>query len=294
MNNFINIIIFLKKNIYLIGRLIAIVISIVALSVSCSTLNEMKKERHEMYSPCVVFDTLQYAIQTKYSNYHDVSEENLVNINIGEDNLELPYIDNSVIFREGKKIPQLKLSLLNIGAGVAKNIKITCSSDDSRAAIDEFLSKAKWCHISFEEDTEFGSGYHISFFNTPSDVSVSVLDNNYISNKIVHSFVRLTDEQTIKFLNNSQGDAGSKNHYEYFLPNSYYVLALAMHMEYMKSDYDIYEEEPVNLHSEFPDLPIQIEYTDIQGVEYKKDAVIKTELSIFARDFIYTVSIKEI
>ena len=143
------------------------------------------------------------------------------------------------------------VEIRNVGVGTAKDVKITTSVDDCLRVFDEFnettYGKVNYANREYEwdvDDVSFSDGTIWDFFWIDEDVSYPYILPN----------------------------AEQKS--EYLLPSAYACLVKAFIAE--KKATDLSEGY---MDGSIPDLPITIEYNDIQGIHYEENAVIHTEIT---------------
>lgn len=199
------------------------------------TLVEMRIERQYTYQPDLYFIENEYIVEAfpEFAfDYGDGDIECIQQVGFGDDR-------------------NFTVELRNVGAGTAKDVKITTSADDCMCVMDAFnettYGKVDYENREFEGDTDivyFSDGTCWDFFWIDEDVSYPYILPN----------------------------AEQKS--EYLLPSVYACLVKAFIVEKQASGLS-----EGDMNGSIPDLPITIEYNDIQGMHYKENAVIHTEIT---------------
>ena len=158
------------------------------------------------------------------------------------------------------------MSIRNIGVGVAEEVKISIKEEDCWSVIEEFNKTVEYSKIEYADRKEniwgsdvvvFADGSKWDFFRFDEDIS--------------YPYILANADQECK----------------YMLPSIYACLVNALMIERKELGYS-----DVGMTGEIPDIPITIEYVDVQGVSYCEEALIHTEYCwIFGYGFLLTISI---
>lgn len=196
-----------------IATILATVAALVAVSIANDTLKEMQIERDHSYQPCLVFEDKQ--IDITWGDQDVLAQKNPM---VSPDETENPL--------------GIKIKALNIGVGVAKNIKILFKMD----TLD------KWITLLQKERPEKEYSHRIS-----SEGLEVILDGK----KTTYS----THVQSTKL---------------YLLPNAEESFEVILPIEYSSVIHKIYEEFQIGRDDLAP-IETVIEFEDIQGKSYSQD-----------------------
>lgn len=141
----------------------------------------------------------------------------------------------------------LSLDARNIGTETAKDIKITISEESSINAIEEFNDRSVYC------DMEYQMGIHGYWMKYSDETYADLL---WFEDKFEDQYIL----------------PGAEDVRSYKLPDVYYCLVNAMRIENKNVYYDPFSETIM-----IPDIEIELEYSDVQGIQYKEKAYIHTE-----------------
>lgn len=211
-----------KSHISWITAVVAAGAAIASVCVTLNTLEEMRIDRNNAYMPELVFKEEVSPIHTKARIMKDAKDRIFV-LNQGDD----VYYD---------------LTLLNIGVGVAKNVKIDIKEDDA-------INTAKWLKETFEYgewmDITKKEGCFAFFYAVDAD-------SIYGESTAGH------DKEILYIL------PEAKQEYSLYIPDAYIGL---VHKMYYICDSTL-------------QLSIHVKWEDIQGKTYKKTYLLNAENSM--------------
>ncbi len=196
--------------------------TIISMLLVLFTLNEMRTQRDNTYMPDVVVETKQMFV------YWGVKSPYIV------DDPSLPIEDNT-------KITHIKMELLNIGVGTAKEIKFTLNNEGIE----------KWITLLKEKNPKKEYSY-----NDEEGIINLNIDGRKIGFGKDYKFEKL-------FLLPNANES-----FSFYLPLIYPILIQKLYESYVT----------------IPEIPITIEYSDVQGKQYKKNASLLIESLLLSAD----------
>lgn len=160
---------------------------------------------------------------------------------------------------------QIALEIRNIGVGAAENVRINVLEEDCLRFIDEFNETTSYSKVQYYDRKENIWGNDLVDFTDGGCWDFFFLDEDAF-----FPYILPNAEQKC----------------EYLLPSAYACVVNAVIIEKQELGYS--EWDTINV----PDLPITMEYRDVQGVEYIENAVIRTDIMwVFGVGFELTISI---
>ena len=205
-----------------------------------------------IFSVLLTYFTLCEMKEERESAYRPYIQFNSVEFifQISEDMERFSKVENCPIYTAdeyGNADDHFKLNLeaRNIGVGTAKDVIISITEKSSFKAIEEFNIQSLSCDMEYNKGIH---GYWIEYSN-----------NTYAD------LMQFEDTYEVPYILPNAEDVRN-----YELPDVYYCLINAMRIEHQNEYYD---SESIMI----PDIEIEIEYSDVQGVQYKEKAYIHTE-----------------
>lgn len=205
-------------------------------------------------SVLLTYFTLREMKEERESAYRPNIQFNSVEFifQISEDMELSPQVENCPIYTAdeyGNADYHFKLNLeaRNIGVGTAKDVIISITEESSFKAIEEFNIQSTYCDMKYDKGIH---GYWMEY-----------------SNKTYADLLQFEDTYEVPYILPNAEDVR-----DYELPDVYYCLINAMRIEHQNVYYDPFSESIM-----IPDIEIEIEYSDVQGVQYKEKAYIHTE-----------------
>lgn len=224
-----------------------------------------------LWSVLLVYDTLVEMRIDRQSNYRPnlcVIKQSYLIETITDQYIEAYYSDVDILNDIGYgKNRNIVLEIRNIGVGTAENVDIILLEEDCWRVFDEFNETTEYSKIKKEDRNS--SIWHMD--------SVEFSDGTYWD-----FFQYDEDEYFAYILPNAEQKC------EYVLPSAYSCMVNAIMIEKRELGYSEFEKIKI------PDIPIVIEYSDIQGVKYREEAFIHTEIMwILGYGFCLTISISQ-
>ena len=213
-----------KETIKFYCEILTAIVSVISVIMVFLTLHEMQVQRNNAYKPDIIFETSSVAFSLGDPEKID-SYDNIINS------------DTSL------NPASINIPIRNIGAGIAKNLSLTITSD----------SYSSWLSLLDELNSE----KNYSFTKEGNRMIVSD------GSKVVSLAANYTVKKTFLLAN-------AEEKYEFILPEHYTALLREMVQTKKQAMADI------------PNLEILISFEDVQGISYNKKVslAIKEDFSV--------------